>query len=556
MQPDTAVHALTIDSTTDSTITNISLYTDRAQVTRGYVAVFPAGQTKLTISCLPNVVDHDSIRVEGKGPAIIQGVTASKVDMQQPDRTSPLMEELRDKKDKVQNALDRCKKAINVIDSYMDNISIEHLDVSKLGEAMDVYDTTEEKWDGKVHDLEKELKLVNDQIVNETKRLESVVGNRKLRTQVIIDLVAMEAAELGINLIYAVSHASWEAKYDIRVGLQDEDAVVKVTYKAAISQQTGEIWTNAPISLETAQPTFGLDIPALDQWNISHTKPTGRGLGQGGTKRHRRILPDEDDLDYVEAETAYVTSQGHVNATFRIPGLTTIPSDEGEHEVTIALLELPAKMTWVSVPRVNPRVHLEAKITNSSDYTFISGSSNVYVDQSFISRSSIPNVSPGEVFECPLGVDPSIRVTYHPETKMVGETGFYNKLIKHSYSQRITVNNTKSVDVSAVKITDRIPVSQDANITVNVVKPALIIPASPTISQGQPSKASTTSQPVKVSEKVVAQWHGADLPACDALALGRTGLFDWVCSVPVHGTVNLVLEYEVTTSQKTQIYGL
>lgn len=62
MDTDTASHALTLNSTTDSTITNISLYTDRAQITRSYIANVLAGQTRLTISCLPNVVDHESVK--------------------------------------------------------------------------------------------------------------------------------------------------------------------------------------------------------------------------------------------------------------------------------------------------------------------------------------------------------------------------------------------------------------------------------------------------------------------------------------------------------------
>ncbi|PPQ69929.1 hypothetical protein CVT26_013254 [Gymnopilus dilepis] len=557
METHAVPYTLTLNSTTESTITAINLYKDRAQITRAYIAKVPEGQTHLTISALPNVVDHESIKVEGRGPAVIQGVTASKVDMQEPPSSSPLLEELKDNKIKIQSALDRCKKAVAVIDGYMDNISIEHLDVSKLGEAMDVYDTTEEKWDNKIHDLEKELERVGDEIVKETERLEAMVPNKKLRTEVGINLVATEAAELRINLVYAVSHASWEPKYDVRVDLQREDVPVKVVYKAAISQQTGEVWQNAPITLETAQPTFGLDVPTLDPRFISHTKPSGRGqgLGVGGAKRHRRILPDEDDLDYIEADATYVTSQGHVNAAFRIPGLTTIPSDDDEHEVTIADLELPAKMSWVGVPRVHPRVHLEAQITNTSEYTLLSGPSNVYVDQSFISRSSVPDVSPGELFACPLGVDPSIRVTYHPEIKKVGETGFYNKSIKHTYSQRITVHNMKPVAVSCLKITDRVPVSQDANITVTILKPALTVSPLPT-PQALSGKATIAAPAVNVSEGIIAQWRGAEEAGVDGWVLGREGLFDWVCSLPAHGKANLVLEYEVSTSQKTEIYGL
>lgn len=163
--------------------------------------------------------------------------------------------------------------------------------------------------------------------------------------------------------------------------------------------------------METATPTFGVVLPTLAPWNVSHTLPGGsgrgkggKGLGMGGAFRHRRILPDEDDLDYdLYDEGTYVTSKGHVNATFRIPGGTTVPSRDEERSVTIASLDLEATMSWMCIPKGDARVHLQATIRNSSEYTFLPGDSNVYVDQSFIARSQVPNVSPQEVFECPLG---------------------------------------------------------------------------------------------------------------------------------------------------------
>ncbi|KAF8874253.1 hypothetical protein CPB84DRAFT_1853669 [Gymnopilus junonius] len=121
-------HTLALDSTRDGTITRVNLYQDLARVTRSYTVNVDAGQTKLTISSLLNAMDHESLRVEGRGAALIQG-------------------ELKIKEAKAKHALERCKKAIGSIDQYMGNISVEHLDISKLGKAMDIYDTTEDKWD-------------------------------------------------------------------------------------------------------------------------------------------------------------------------------------------------------------------------------------------------------------------------------------------------------------------------------------------------------------------------------------------------------------------------
>jgi len=73
-----------------------------------------------------------------------------------------------------------------------------------------------------------------------------------------------------------------------------------------------------------------------------------------------RRLRNSDDLDFnMVHESTVVTSQGNVNATFRVPGTTTIPSDEEEHNVTIAELDLEATMSWVCIPKGDTRVHLK-----------------------------------------------------------------------------------------------------------------------------------------------------------------------------------------------------
>lgn len=123
--------------------------------------------------------------------------------------------------------------------------------------------------------------------------------------------------------------------------------------------QLQQRWENVPITLETVTPTFGLQLPTLLVWKLSHVLPPG-DHGSGGARRHRRILPDEDDLDFdMDHQSTVVTSKGNVNATFRVPGTTTIPSDEEQHKVTIAELDLEATMSWVCIPKGDTRVHLK-----------------------------------------------------------------------------------------------------------------------------------------------------------------------------------------------------
>jgi len=130
---------------------------------------------------------------------------------------------------------------------------------------------------------------------------------------------------------------------------------------------------------------------------------------------------------------------------------------------------------------------------------------------------------------------------------MVSQSGFYNKCTTHAFTQTITIHNTKSVGIEKLKITDNIPVSQDANITVNLISPGLTIPLPST------TASKTTPSSVTVANGIVAQWSGS---GSDVNALGRDGLLDWVCSIPAHAKNNLLLQWEVSTTQKIAIQGL
>jgi len=53
-----------------------------------------------------------------------------------------------------------------------------------------------------------------------------------------------------------------------------------------------------------------------------------------------------------------VSSKGDINASFSVPGLISIPSDDDSHNVTIVELLLDASMSWISIPKKDTKAHL------------------------------------------------------------------------------------------------------------------------------------------------------------------------------------------------------
>ncbi|KAJ7876445.1 hypothetical protein B0H14DRAFT_2568160 [Mycena olivaceomarginata] len=86
-----------------------------------------------------------------------------------------------------------------------------------------------------------------------------------------------------------------------------------------------------------------------------------------------------------------------------------------------------------------------ARIANASDYTLLSRTASFYVDGSHIAFGS-PGSELKESFDCPLGVDPSIRITYHRVTKKLSQSGFYTQSANYVFSQRITVDVAERTD--------------------------------------------------------------------------------------------------------------
>ncbi|GLB45277.1 putative mucoidy inhibitor A [Lyophyllum shimeji] len=587
-EPTNTINLVSVD---DSKIVHVSLYSGRAEITRLYNFPVKTGQNQVNINGLPNVLDRDSIRVEGRGAATIHDVTLS--DMPQPPTpsSSAHLDELILEKELAEKALARARKGLASLEAYLSTLNVQHTDVATLDKVIEHYDTSGGALDKKILDLEKRIKKLEGEIKDEQEKID-IAGagaprNQKLGVRAAIGIFAAAEGEVAIALIYAVREATWGAAYDVRVDMQAKEKPVTLIYKAGITQDTGESWDDVPLTLETASPTFGLDIPALYPWRlyVSYSAPTIKsksmtsysiaqtrarlpsitrgtmGGGENGTHLTAALLGGGDEnTETMGHRGLAVTSKGGISATFQVPGSITVPSDGASHNVTVVQLKLDASMSWVTVPKIDVKTRLKAKIKNASDYTLLPGVASVYVDGSFISRSNVPLISPLESFDCPLGLDPSIRITYHPRSKNVSRSGFYSKASTYAFSQRITVYNTKSVPITDLKVIEQLPVSQVSQVTVKLLSPALVLPDSKTNTTSASASAGKDGPPapapVRVAEGVLAQWEGADEEGVDVDALGRDGKFYWVCAVPAQGKVNLLLSWEVTAPSRTHIVGL
>ena len=77
------------------------------------------------------------------------------------------------------------------------------------------------------------------------------------------------------------------------------------------------------------------------------------------------------------------------SAVFEIARLTSIPSDNTEHKVSVALVDLAPDFQYQCVPKMSTFAYLTAKVKNTSQYAFLPGPSNIFLDNNFVSKVSL-----------------------------------------------------------------------------------------------------------------------------------------------------------------------
>ncbi|KAJ4482994.1 hypothetical protein C8J55DRAFT_511211 [Lentinula edodes] len=548
LPPGHTTHTISLVSLKDSKLIHVNLYTGRAEICRQFKFNVQTGQNQLYITGLPNVIEQESLRVQGHGDATIHDVSLSTMPAQPQITTSTTLQELVARKDLLRNAIHRARTASRALEAYMGSMSVHDVPLSQVGSFLESYNLHGSKLDEELARLKNEEDEVYKEIQTQKDRIAaeqlSQSGGGTLGMQVSVGLFAENEGQIELQLVYAVFSANWEAVYDIRVNLESKDHPLTLVYKAAIVQNTGEDWTNVPLTLETTTPSYGVLIPTLNPLKLStYRKPyrdlqpmsiitapvmmaqrysrsrsgsrsprrrrsrdrsyspenyRGQRRRSSSSSRSRRSRTPPPVVISVPAPPPRalntlgltVTSKGNGrfnHSVFQIPGLINVPSDGMAHNVTVVELkeELNTKLQWFAVPKVDTRIHLNAKIKNASEYALIPGKASVYVDGTFIARTDVPASGPDETFDCSLGLDSSIKITYHPlSTKIIHRTPFTGftginslstfgttKTTTTLYSQRITVVNTKRVSIDAMKILDRVPVSEDERIKVKVLKP-------------------------------------------------------------------------------------
>ncbi len=260
-----------------SRIVQVTVYPNSALVTREVDVPAGAGVVELVVNPLPQHTVNSSLYSEGSEKVRVLTTRF---------RTRPVAEDTREEVRKLE---DECRKLQQAAQKLLSDQKACEANMALLGklEGFTSASTTHATEKGKM-DADATIQLTKYVMEGRTERTRDIVallqqlqtnteqhqfamrklqdltsGSSRIERDAVIVVDKTDPAPGKVRFSYLVDAAAWRPQYKLRAGKTGTDPV-QLEYLAAITQQTGEDWSNVTIQLSTAQPMLNATPPDLN----------------------------------------------------------------------------------------------------------------------------------------------------------------------------------------------------------------------------------------------------------------------------------------------------
>jgi hypothetical protein len=306
--------------------------------------------------------------------------------------------------------------------------------------------------------------------------------------------------------------------------------------------------------------------------------PASRGLGGFIADS---AADEEDIIDYSEDEATIASpdaallfeessfSDSGLTTTYDVPTLKTLAPASSTTKHKIARIDFKSVVfSHILIPKLKASAFLKARLRNASKIALLKGPAGLTLDGSFMGQSTIPRCSAGDSFTLPLGVDPTISVSYAKPTVRRSQSGIFSKEDCEVYTRMATITNTKHNTAVELQVLDQVPISEDERLRIEIVSPRGLrlggesVPAGMAAQSGNEggdlSPAAKTRTSVYGDNGVKASGTGREIGKWGSATATakKDGEVNWHVKInPLRGC-KLVLEYEATYPGGESVSGI
>lgn len=461
----------------DSKVKHVTVFLNRAQITREVKTRIEPGKTNLVLTGLTTELDQQSIQVNGKGNVIIMGISHLQNfldEAMRPRKLQILVDSLEYYNRQLlieQNQKDILTKEEQLI---LNNQKIggtqQNLTVAELKAMADFYRTRLNEIGVARIRSEEKLRQLNARIAKINNQIAEQRGFYARNTsEIVINLSTETATNVDLEVNYVVANAGWYPVYDLRA--INTKTPVKLSYKANVFQNTGEEWNNVSLTLSTANPTLGGLKPELYTWYLDFVVPvalkqdkSSRALYSNMPAAMEKVEAVEDDISSISNYVS--TVQTSLNTEFKISLPYTVYSANKPTLVDIQNYEMKADYGYAVAPKLDHDAFLLAKATGWEEFNLLPGEANVFFEGTFVGKTFIDPNNIKDTLSVSLGRDKRV-VVKREKLKDYSTRRTIGANQRDSYAYEISIRNTKNEPIK-ITLEDHIPVSQNSQIEVTM----------------------------------------------------------------------------------------
>ncbi|WP_352259563.1 DUF4139 domain-containing protein [Psychrobacter sp. TB55-MNA-CIBAN-0194] len=464
-----AILGLSSAQAATSSVEQVTIYQGLASVTRA-LPITGNGEQTVVFSCLSPQMDKESLSVQAVGNVNVGEISIEELTGEQAAQCQY-----------------QGDAKVQTQQSTLANINAE-LEAARLAKAylQNLTKATQVNTDSTIannaRDIETQATSINQRILEIQQRqaraqdaLNQLMSGSATSTFNNVTQVSVRTASRSpssVKLHYQVRGAGWEPAYQARLNTNSEQ--LSITASAIIAQQTGENWTNVPVTLSTVNPnqsTTG-QLPYVQRLSLYE---------ENQDAKVRRESPMMDAAPVMMAEAAYTKGAGVSMAPlpnftvssqnkngiieYRLPQLVSIPSD-GRRVRTVIGEQSGSSKLWI---RSTPSVETAAYWYASAPFLtpdWVDGSLQLYRDDNYVGQSRYSYQMLKEQ-GIGFGSDSNMIVKELTNEDKQGEKGVLNRTqtITTTNAYQFTNQHNRSV---RLQVLGSEPISRDDSLKVTV----------------------------------------------------------------------------------------
>lgn len=458
-----------------SKVDEVVLYSNQAIIHRSGNVVLKKGVNHLVLHGLEEQIIPNSLKISVGENATVLSSYISSTELPRAAHTQEVLKIL-DNLEGLKREEYTIKKRIQNYQSEKDLI-LNHrqatgesgFETTRLQNLATFYRKNLNEIDRLIYDDQQELQKVNENKVKLQKSLADK-GYRSHANALFLNVETDASVAAVVKLNYLVPNAGWTPFYDIKTNGIDPE--LRTATRANIYQNTGVNWDQAKVTLSTAQPIQGQQIPKVHPWVL-------RFLEEGIDRRFGADAMQSNRVyELAEVETVSISKRvsskqeiasavdNLTSREFRINHPVSIKGADGTSVVTIENFTMQGDYRYFAVPKYNPNVFLTAYVTDWEKHNLLPANANLYLGGDFVGSSFINPQQDTDSLHLPFGKDDGVVVKRERITDVTSRS-FIGRFKTVEMGIQIQIRNNKRVPIQ-LTLKDQVPIASNSDIEIKV----------------------------------------------------------------------------------------